>query len=204
MCNSLLNNALNKDNSKNLILSFSLLMRLMEWCHEDAEDDVAMHKVMEKLVAFSDGVNPLKIDVYDCLINDVESKNKAKSCEDYSNIETLRGSCCSNMYSNDEDLQNAYELGQEYAENDIELSSDGRDYSLVAGEIITDEKDNGYGASNSELEQFWQGYDDCGTVISLDCVEDEYNDCVEDEYCEDIPSDTLEQINKIISISKGF
>ena len=60
-----------KNSDKNLVISFSLLMRLFEWCHEDAKDDVEMHKVMEKLVAFNDGVNPLTIDVYDCLINDV-------------------------------------------------------------------------------------------------------------------------------------
>lgn len=33
---------------KNIILSFSLLMRLFEWCHEEAKNDVAMHKMMEK------------------------------------------------------------------------------------------------------------------------------------------------------------
>ena len=107
-------------------------------------------------------------------------------------------------YANEEDLQMAYDLGQEYAEIDIELSSDGGDYSLVAGEIITDEKDNGYGASNAELEQFWQGYDN-GTVISLDCVEDEYTDeCEEYEEECDIPCNALEEIEKIICISKGF
>lgn len=60
-----------KNSDKNLVISFSLLMRLFEWCHEDAKDDVEMHKVMEKLVAFNDGVNPLTIDVYDCLIDNV-------------------------------------------------------------------------------------------------------------------------------------
>jgi hypothetical protein len=202
MCNSLLNRGLNKDNSKNLILSFSLLMRIMEWCHEDARDDVDMHKVMEKLVAFSDGVNPLNIDVYDCLIAGLDTKSNEKACEDFSKIDTLRPSCCKQAYASNEDLQNAYDLGQEYAENDIELSSDGGDYSLVAGEIITDEKDNGYGASNAELEQFWQGYDDNGTVISLKCVEDEYDT----EECEEesLPSEAIKEIEKIISLSKGF
>lgn len=205
MCNSVLGNNLGKSNEKNLILSFSLLMRLFEFMHEDAKDDVAMHKVMEKLVAFSDGTNPLTMEVYDCLIADVQTKNEDMS--------------------SDEDLQNAYELGQEYAENGVELSSDGEDYSLVAGEIITDEKDNGYGASNAELEQFWQGYD-CGEIETLRpscfsnydvdmsqydgkpmtitlCADD---DCyaVDDEECCDIPIETMDEIEKIINISKGF
>lgn len=205
MCNSVLGNNLGKTNEKNLVLSFSLLMRLFEFMHEDAKDDVAMHKVMEKLVAFSDGVTPLNMNVYDLLIADVETQN--------------------DEYSADEDLQNAYELGQEYAENDIELSSDGRDYSLVAGEIITDEKDNGYGASNAELEQFWQGYESdeietlypsCFRNYDVDmtqydgqpttftiCADDEcYADCNKKE-C-DLPIETMDEIEKIITISKGF
>ena len=27
---------------KNIVVSFSLLMRLFEWCHEDANDDIDM------------------------------------------------------------------------------------------------------------------------------------------------------------------
>ena len=138
---------------------------------------------MEKLVSFNDGVNPLTIDVYDCLINGSQENEEVAS---------------------DEDLEGAYELGKECAENGEELSSDSRDYSMVAGEIISDERDNGYGASNDELEQFWQGYDN-GTVISLDCVEDEYADeCEEYEEKCDIPCNALEEIEKIICISKGF
>ena len=82
-----------KNSDKNLVISFSLLMRLFEWCHEDAKDDVEMHKVMEKLVAFNDGVNPLTIDVYDCLINDVNCPTEIEyndcTCSEDSN-------CCNN------------------------------------------------------------------------------------------------------------
>ena len=42
-----------------LVLTPSLLMRMFEWCHEEAKNDVAMHKMMEKIVAFNDGINPL-------------------------------------------------------------------------------------------------------------------------------------------------
>ena len=53
-------------------------MRIMEWCHEDTKDDVELHKVMEKLIAFNDGINPLTIDVYDCLIDGVELSNTSE------------------------------------------------------------------------------------------------------------------------------
>lgn len=77
-----------ENNDKNIKISFSLLMRLFEWCHEDAKDDVEMHKVMEKLVAFNDGVNPLTIDVYDCLINNVNCPTEVEpltygNCTEY-------------------------------------------------------------------------------------------------------------------------
>ena len=63
---------------KKIVISFPLLMRIMEWCHEDAKDDVELHKVMEKLIAFNDGINPLTIDVYDCLIDGVELSNTSE------------------------------------------------------------------------------------------------------------------------------
>lgn len=156
-----------KSNDKNIIISFSLLMRLFEFMHEDAENDVDMHKVMEKLVAFSDGVNPLTMDVYDCLIADVKPQETSE-------------------YASDEDLQMSYDLGQEYAENGVELSSDGEDYSLVAGEIITDEKDNGYGASNSELEQFWNGYCKLNPDCIFSCGEQNVEQPTESEYDNEI------------------
>lgn len=207
MCNSMLGNNLGKSSEKNLVLSFSLLMRLFEFMHEDAKDDVAMHKVMEKLVAFSDGVTPLNMDVYDCLIADVQTKSSEEEM------------------SSEEDLQMAYDLGQEYAMCGEELSSCGRDYSMVAGEIIADERGNGYGASNNELEQFWNGYEadqietlypSCFRNYDVDmsnydgkpttftiCADDDcYDDCQPEE-CE-IPIETMDEIEKIITISKGF
>lgn len=187
---------------KNLILSFSLLMRLFEWCHEDAKDDVEMHRVMEKLVAFNDGVNPLTIDVYDCLINDV---NCSKATE--------------------EDIDYAYNLGQELADKNCQLDDDGRNYSTVAGEIIATCKDDDCGASNDELESFWDGYNQCepmktGKFTELD-ISDVVNQCCNDSYdcsqnytfsmgenepmnqpCENIDEDLEKQIEHIINISR--
>lgn len=154
-------NQYGSSNEKNLVISFSLLMRLFEWCHEDAKDDVAMHKAMEKLVAFNDGINPLTIDVYDCVIANANDGQE----------------------SDNEDLENAYELGCEKSECGEELSQNGRDYSMVAGEIITDEKDNGYGASNDELKAFWDGYNTepmkqgCFTELDINNAVDKVNHC---------------------------
>lgn len=78
-----------ESSDKKIVISFPLLMRIMEWCHEDAKDDVEMHKVMEKLIAFNDGINPLTIDVYDCLIADVSENN----CQDM--VEPMQTGCFS-------------------------------------------------------------------------------------------------------------
>lgn len=170
-----------KSNDKNIIVSFSLLMRLFEFMHEDAANDVDMHKVMEKLVAFSDGVNPLTMDVYDCLIADVKPKETSEyaSDEDLENANTI-GTCCSTMGCDLEDV----------------------DYS-DAGVIIADVKDNGYGASNSELEQFWKGYEDSELEQAYKNIEQMYPS-VFDNYCycqidskENQYDDEIEQIIKL-------
>lgn len=193
---SCMNQSNKPSKDKNLVISFSLLMRLFEWCHEDAKDDVDMHKLMEKLISFNDGINPLTIDVYECLMNGLNNEEDAS----------------------DDDLQNAYDLGQEYAENGVELSSNGRDYSMVAGEIITDEKDNGYGASNAELEQFWQGYEEqepmkqgCWTEMDMSNIVDREKPTTitiggEEEPCcasgDMLNTDMLAQIEEIIKTGK--
>jgi hypothetical protein len=118
----------------------------------------------------------------------------------------------------DDDLQNAYDLGQEYAENGVELSSNGRDYSMVAGEIITDEKDNGCGASNAELEQFWQGYEEqepmkqgCWTEMDISNIVDREKPTTitiggEEEPCcasgNMLDTDMLAQIEEIIKTGR--
>ena len=77
-------------------------MRLFEWCHEDAQSDVDMHKVMEKLMAFNDGINPLTMEVYDCLIADVKNPNECSE-EDMDNAYDI-GSCCAEMGCDLEDV----------------------------------------------------------------------------------------------------
>ena len=119
-----------ENSDKNIVLSFSLLMRLFEWCHEDAKDDVEMHEAMEKIVSFSDGINPLNIDSYEAIIG------KGWSDED------------------------AYNLGKQQAENGMDLTPvEPRDYSKTAGSMITAVKNDGNGASNNEIFAFWDGYE---------------------------------------------
>ena len=202
---------------KNIVVSASLLMRLFEWCHEDAKDDYAMHKVLEKIMRFNDGVNPLTIDTYDVIIANANDGQESDS------------------QSDETDLENAYELGAEQAELGKELSNDGRDYSIVAGEIVTDNKDNGYGASNDELEAFWNGYEGeplkkgCfteidvsnyvakpttyniksepqfnhsePTTISLNC-DDDCCQSYENTYTDGLDEETLKQIEEIVRSSR--
>lgn len=176
-------NQCSSSNEKNLILSFSLLMRLFEWCHEDAKDDVAMHKAMEKLVAFSDGVNPLTIDVYDCVISGANDGQESDKSEDI---------------ADDNDMKAAYDLGCQQAENGMDLSM--TDYSDV-GLLIASEKNNGYGASNAELEQFWNGYNGeplkqgCFTELDINDAVNKVNHCYHNNELVNSPK---------MSFDKGF
>ena len=70
------------DKCSKLVLTPSLLMRMFEWCHEDAANDVAMHKAFEKIIAFSDGVNPLNMDVYEAIIDGANDGQEKESEED--------------------------------------------------------------------------------------------------------------------------
>ena len=72
MCDSVLGNKFNTipQAGKKIILTPSLFMRLLEWSKEDAKDDIALHQVFEKIMAFSDGTNPVGIECYDALIKD--------------------------------------------------------------------------------------------------------------------------------------
>lgn len=178
---------------KNIVVSFSLLMRLFEWCHEDAKDDIDMHKAMEKIVAFSDGKTPLTIDCYEAIVG-----------KDWS-------------------VEDAYELGKKQDENGMELTPmEPRDYSHTAGNMITAAKCNGEGASNDEICAFWDGYEGkpflqgCFSEIDMD---DAVNTIAQDkrtqpvalsfgeEPCEnsceeELDCDTIAQINQIINAGK--
>lgn len=175
---------------KNIVLSFSLLMRLFEWCHEDAKDDVEMHKAMEKIIAFSDGKTPLTIDCYEAIVG-----------KDWSN-------------------EDAYELGKQQAENGMNLTPiEPRDYSNIAGNMITAVKCNGEGASNNEIYAFWDGYEGKplkqGGFTEIDMTpytrQEPTTMSFQTEYDQELPQccgeeclddDLMNQINQVINASK--
>lgn len=90
MCDSVLGNKFNTTNQagKKIILTPSLFMRLLEWSKEDAKDDIALHQVFEKVMAFTDGTNPVGIECYDALVKDAcgssLSEDETEVC-DYDN-----------------------------------------------------------------------------------------------------------------------
>lgn len=192
---------------KNLVLSFSLLMRLFEWCHEDAKDDIAMHRVMEKLVAFSDGKTPLTIDCYEAIIADAPTKDKEEESKS----------------AGEDEILSAGELGACLKNVGADLSS--IDYSDIAPVInqVRSEDFDGYGSSNAELESFWNGYEGkplkqgCFTEIDVNgavkAVQDDIRcnpttirfgeeclpNCCQEECLDD---DIMKQINQVINAGK--
>jgi hypothetical protein len=51
-------------------LDIPLLMRIMEYSKEDAQDDMALHHVVEKLIKLSQGGETLTMDQYDAIVGD--------------------------------------------------------------------------------------------------------------------------------------
>jgi hypothetical protein len=90
---------------KNILISFSLFMRLMEWSREESKSDEDLHNVMEKLMAFNDGVNPLKFDVYSCLVSDVPHEDFDGDVCNNANIDN---SCVANQPNNIERCDTDY------------------------------------------------------------------------------------------------
>ena len=80
MSDSVLGNKFNtiSDAGKKIVLTPSLFMRLLEWSKEDAKDDIALHQVFEKIMAFTDGTNPVGIECYDALIKDATGSSLPK------------------------------------------------------------------------------------------------------------------------------
>lgn len=157
---------------QSIILTPSLFLRLLEWAKEEAKGDVCLHQVFEKILNLNNN-SPIGMDMYDYLLNDV-------SCEDEIEAKADSG-----------DIENAMELGYNQAikanAEGNELSDDGRDYSIVAGELITDYKDNGYGASNDEINAFWNG------VEKVNQHEEECEDC---KLFDDEEDDGLSALNQ--------
>ena len=190
------NNKCNK-----LILTPSLLMRLFEWCHEDAANDVAMHKVFEKIICFSDGTNPLNIDVYDALINganDGQEKDSEESdasecnydCTTAEGEPQVNGELCDR-------LENAV---ASYHEGGI---SGNTCYDAIQ-DAFADNVQCDYcqePISCDDIETYHDSFG-CGTeptVIKLDCVKD----VCDDGQCEEcLPPEIEKQMYEIINLAR--
>lgn len=178
--------------AKNIIVSPSLMMRLLEWASEQGDNDMVLHQALENMMSFTDGVNPLKIDCFNVIVP--EASNETVSCQtveqDYP--------CAS-----EEDISCANELGQCLANAGVDISN--VPYSDVAPIIIQarDDKDlEGYGASNHEIESFWDGYE---SVEPLEMACSEEGCCPCEQCCQDesIDNDLQAEIDNIINSCIG-
>jgi hypothetical protein len=60
----------NEDPVDTVTVDIPLLMRLLEYAKEDAETDMDLHHVTEKLISLSKDVNVLTMDQYDAIVGD--------------------------------------------------------------------------------------------------------------------------------------
>lgn len=164
------------DKCSKIVVTPSLLMRLFEWCHEDAANDVAMHKVFEKIIAFTDGVNPLNMDVYDAIIanaNDGQEKDSEEEndCPD-SNTEGYYDTCCAEPY----DMKYCcHGYDTPYAYGDCSYPDPNtccHTYTVDYNDVDTYYKPFG--------NDMYNQYDGQPTTITIDCAKDE-------TACEDCP-----------------
>ena len=210
-----------KQEAKNLIISPSLMMMLLEWASKLGDNDIALHQALENMMSFNDGINPLKIDCFEVIVpetvkaesnevpedwSDIEGGEVVQAFTDGFNIANQEEPCQDCPCATDEDISCANELGQCCAECGADLSN--VPYSDVSTMIIQarDNEDlEDYGASNHEIESFWDGYE------SVDPQEIEYYDdepksveqpiVQKDE--EEISDDLQAEIEKIINLSAG-
>jgi len=173
--------------AKNIILSSSLLMMLLEWAAKQGENDMALHQALENIMSFNDGVNPLKIDCFNIIVP--ETVDETLPCQS-----TEIKSC------DEEDKECASEIGACLANAGIDMSN--VPYSDVSPIIIQSRSNDdldGYGASNAEIESFWDGYESV-EPITMTC-EDE--PCCS-QPCEEVISDDLQtEIDNIINSCIG-
>ena len=170
--------------AKNIIVSPSLMMRLLEWASEQGDNDMVLHQALENMMSFTDGVNPLKIDCFNVIVPE------QPSCEE---VEVK--DCC------EDDKECASEIGACLANAGVDLSN--VNYSDVSP-IIIQNRDNeeleGFGASNSEIESFWDGYESVDPM-AINCSEEE--SCCQEPCEPEIETDLQTEIDNIINSCIG-
>lgn len=170
--------------AKNIIVSSSLMMMLLEWASKQGDNDMVLHQALENLMSFTDGVNPLKIDCFNVIVPE------QPSCEE---VEVK--DCC------EDDKECASEIGACLANAGVDLSN--VNYSDVSP-IIIQNRDNeeleGFGASNSEIESFWDGYESVDPM-AINCSEEE--SCCQEPCEPEIETDLQAEIDNIINSCIG-
>jgi len=191
------------DKCSKIVLTPSLLMRLFEWCHEDAANDVAMHKVFEKIISFTDGVNPLNMDVYEAIIanaNDGQEKDSEEcnyDCQTADGEPQVNSDLCDRLenavasyHEGGIDGNCCYNAIQDAFADNVQCDS-------CCGQEPID-----YTAIDTYCQPFGMGnYDGKPTTITLDCVKDELpcEECPE----ECIPAEAEDEIIKVIQLANG-
>lgn len=172
---------------KNIIISPSLMMMLLEWASKIGDNDMALHQALENMMSFNDGVNPLKIDCFNVIVpetvdeTDPSQSSEIKSCDE-------------------EDKECASEIGACLANAGVDISN--IPYSDVAPIIIQNRKNEdleGYGASNSEIESFWDGYESV-EPMTMTCDEEPCEQVISEP---EIESDLQAEIDNIINSCIG-
>lgn len=170
--------------AKNIIVSSSLMMMLLEWASKQGDNDMVLHQALENLMSFTDGVNPLKIDCFNVIVPE------QPSCEE---VEVK--DCC------EDDKECASEIGACLANAGVDLSN--VNYSDVSPMIIQN-RDNeeleGFGASNAEIESFWDGYESVEPMTMI-CSEEE--PCCQEPCEPEIETDLQTEIDNIINSCVG-
>lgn len=170
--------------AKNIIVSSSLMMMLLEWASKQGDNDMVLHQALENLMSFTDGVNPLKIDCFNVIVPE------QPSCEE---VEVK--DCC------EDDKECASEIGACLANAGVDISN--VPYSDVAPIIIQNRNNEdleGYGASNSEIESFWDGYESVDPM-AINCSEEE--SCCQEPCEPEIETDLQAEIDNIINSCIG-
>ena len=204
-----MNAIIGKDDTKNrLVLTPSLLMRLFEWCHEDAKDDVAMHNAFENIIAFSDGVNPLSMEDYEIIIRDANagSTDAPDEEEPKYDVETpegepqVNGELCNQL----ENIVASYHeggIGGNQCYDCIQDAFANNEQTCSEPQISCNDIDT-YTDSFC-CENCCQNNCNCedGMTFTIDCNTGSLSDASQPVVAkEELPAGTLEQIKQIVAL----
>jgi hypothetical protein len=186
-----------KQEAKNIIISSSLMMMLLEWASKQGDNDIVLHQALENIMSFNDGINPLKIDVFNCIVPEDTKYEPSEVPEDWSDIE---GGECVKAFTDGFNLANQEECEalpcsdtqDECCASEMGacLANAGVDLSAVPYSNVS---------SNAEIESFWDGYESINPM-EITCGEEP---CCPMN-CEEVVDDDLQtEIDNIINSCIG-